>query len=102
MGEDKEKEILAEETANINEEQETKEKAKKKKKEKPEDKIAEIEEKLEEFKDKYFRTLADMENYKKRMNADLARERKYAGFSLANKLIDSIVIFNQALNMDLK
>jgi molecular chaperone GrpE len=100
MGEDKEKEILAEETANINEEQETKEKAKKKKKEKPEDKIAEIEEKLEEFKDKYFRTLADMENYKKRMNADLARERKYAGFSLANKLIDSIVIFNQALNME--
>ncbi|MCK4551880.1 MAG: nucleotide exchange factor GrpE [Tenericutes bacterium] len=104
MGEDKEKELHASEEA-VNEEKEletkvTKEKTKKKKKEKPEDKLIEIEEKLEEFKEKYFRNLADMENYKKRMNEDLSRERKYAGYSLASKLIDSLEIFNQALNME--
>ena len=105
MGEDKEKDVVAsEEELNQEEakteERENKDKNKKKKKEKPEDKLHEIEEKLEEFKEKYFRNLADMENFKKRMNEDLKRERKYAGFSLANKLIDSIEIFNQALNME--
>ena len=73
---------------------------KKKKKVKPEDQIAEIQEELAELKDKYFRSLAETENFKKRMNEDIKRERKYAGFSLANKLIDSIEIFNQALNME--
>lgn len=105
MGDDLEKDVAASEEEVIqeevkSEEKENKEKNKKKKKEKPEDKLHEIEEKLEEFKEKYFRNLADMENFKKRMNEDLKRERKYAGFSLANKLIDSIEIFNQALNME--
>jgi len=104
MGEDKEKEFSANEELETEQVQddapELKEKTKKKKKEKPEDKLRELEEKLEEFKEKYLRSLAEMENFKKRMNEDLKRERKYAGFSLANKLIDSIVIFNQALNME--
>ena len=111
MGEDKEKDVVASEEETVQEEANTKEetnakdkdnkeKSKKKKKDKPEDKLQEIEEKLEEFKEKYFRNLADMENFKKRMNEDLKKERKYAGFSLANKLIDSIEIFNQALNME--
>lgn len=104
MGEDKEKELRADEELEteqvLDDAPESKEKTKKKKKEKPEDRLHEVEEKLEEFKEKYLRSLAEMENFKKRMNEDLKRERKYAGFSLANKLIDSIVIFNQALNMD--
>ena len=104
MVEEKEKELHVSEEALIEEKETvtkaTKEKPKKKKKEKPEDKLIEIEEKLEEFKEKYFRTLADMENYKKRMNEDLKREKKYAGYSLASKLIDSLEIFNQALNME--
>ena len=104
MVDDKEKEVLASEKEVKQEDElsakQENEKPKKKKKEKPEDKLREIEEKLEEFKEKYFRNLADMENYKKRMNEDLKRERKYAGFSLSNKLIDSIEIFNQALNME--
>ena len=104
MVEDKEKEVLASDEEvkpeEVKQEQKETSKSKKKKKEKPEDKLREIEEKLEEFKEKYFRNLADMENYKKRMNEDLKRERKYAGFSLSNKLIDSLEIFNQALNME--
>ncbi len=104
MGEDKEKEFEATEELEtepvLEEAVDSKEKPKKKKKDKPEDRLHEVEEKLEEFKEKYFRNLAEMENFKKRMNEDIKRERKYAGFSLANKLIDSIVIFNQALNME--
>ncbi len=77
-----------------------KETKKKKKKQKPEDVIAEVQEELQELKDKYFRSLAETENFKKRMTEDLKRERKYAGYSLASKLMDSLEIFNQAVNME--
>ncbi len=97
MSEDKEKVVSATEETKA---PEKKEKTKKKKKDKPEDVILEIQEELAEIKDKYFRSLAEAENFKKRINEDLKRERKYAGFSLANKLIDSIEVFNQALNME--
>jgi len=80
-------------------EKDKKEKNKKKKKPSMEELLLEIQDELAEVKDKYFRSLAETENYKKRLNEDLKRERKYAGFSLASKLIDSIEIFNQALNM---
>lgn len=96
MGEDKEKVVnQAEEKADTK-----KTKEKKKKKEKPEDALLEMQEELLEIKDKYFRSLAEMENFKKRMTDDLMKERKYSGYGLANKLIDSIEIFNQALNME--
>lgn len=100
MGEDKEKVISAEEV--VDEKAPKKEKPKKKKKdeEKKDQTLLEIQDELAEIKDKYLRNLAEMENYKKRMNEDLMRARKYAGFDLASKLIDSIEIFNQALNME--
>ncbi|OQX93868.1 MAG: nucleotide exchange factor GrpE [Tenericutes bacterium 4572_104] len=91
----KEKEVKEENTSKTK----TK-KSKKKKKPTSEELLLEIQDELEELKEKYFRTLAEMENYKKRVNEDLKRERKYAGFSLASRLIDSIEIFNQALNME--
>ncbi len=101
MGEnEKEKEIIVEPEKEVTEKvNEKKEKPQKKKKERIEDKLETIENELKSVKDKYFRTLAEMENFKKRMSEDLKRERKYAGFSMANKLIDSIEIFNQTLNM---
>ncbi len=91
----KEKEVKEEKTSKTK----TK-KSKKKKKPTSEELLLEIQDELEELKEKYFRTLAEIENYKKRVNEDLKRERKYAGFSLASRLIDSIEIFNQALNME--
>ncbi len=112
MGEDKDKTVSAEEEIKAPEETvETKEetqesteskdkKAKKKKKPTSEELLLEIQDELTELKEKYFRKLAEMENYKKRVNDDLLRERKYAGYSLANRIIDSIEIFNQALNME--
>ncbi len=100
---EKKEEIKKEEEKEVKEENTSKTKTKKsKKKKKPtsEELLLEIQDELEELKEKYFRTLAEMENYKKRVNEDLKRERKYAGFSLASRLIDSIEIFNQALNME--
>ena len=95
-----EKERLVDEQETKEQEEKTKDdKVKKKKKNKIEDQLESLEEELKSFKDKYFRALAETENFKKRMTEDLKRERKYAGMSLADKLIDSLEVFDQALNM---
>ncbi len=95
-----ESEAAETETENESEQAAKEEKPKKKKKEKLEDKLETIETELKTVKDKYYRALAEMDNFKKRMSEDLKKERKYAGYSLANKLIDSIELFNQTLNME--
>ncbi|MFA7075121.1 MAG: nucleotide exchange factor GrpE [Candidatus Izemoplasmatales bacterium] len=96
-----EKEMLAEdEKKDLEAKEEVKEEKKKKKnKTKIEDQLEVVEEELKNVKDKYYRALAEMENYKKRMSEDFKRERKYAGMTLADKLIDSIEVFSQALNI---
>lgn len=81
-------------------EKEKKDKHKKKKKQSQEEKLLEIEDELKELKDKYYRSLAEAENVKKRLNEEVKRERKYGGYAMANRLIDSIEVFNQALNME--
>lgn len=81
-------------------EKEIKKKKKKSKKDELEDQIEALQEELKDFKDKYYRTLADAENYKKRTSNELVKERKYASQSLASKLIDSLEIFSQALNIN--
>jgi molecular chaperone GrpE len=106
MSETEKEYVVSEETKELEENEEIKEKevvsekTKKKKKSKIEDQIEAIEEELRTVKDKYYRTLAEMENYKKRMNEDLKKERKYSALSLADKLIDAVEVFNQALNME--
>ncbi len=74
---------------------------KKKEKKKPtlEDQIDAIEMELKEIKDKYLRTLAEMENLKKRTQEETKRERKYASMMIADKLIDQIEVFDQALQV---
>ncbi len=64
-----------------------------------EERLQTIQEELENVKDKYLRSLAEMENYKKRNAEELKRERKYAGQPIADKLIDSLEIFEQALSI---
>ena len=80
-------------------EQVKEEKTKKKKKSSIENQLESVQEELQSVKDKYYRNLAEMENFKKRMNEDLKKERKYAGITMADKLIDSLEVFDQALNM---
>lgn len=82
------------------EEKDTKKKKKKSKKDELEDQVIELKEALEEFKSKYYRILADTENYKKRTTNEMIKDRKYASQSLADKLIDSLEVFSQALNIN--
>lgn len=93
-----EDEIIHSEEA-IEEKPEESKKTKKNKRSKIEVQLEEIQEELESYKDKYYRTLAEMENYKKRTNNELIKERKYSSQNLADKLIDSIEVFTQALNI---
>jgi len=95
-----EKEQLNLDKDQVDDAQTNDEKKKKKKKSKLEDQLDHIQEELEVFKDKYYRNLAEMENYKKRMSEDLKKERKYSSMPLADKLIDTVEVFDQALNME--
>jgi molecular chaperone GrpE len=62
-----------------------------------EEKLAVLDAALEEIKDKYLRTLAEMENFKKRNLDELSREKRYASMPVCEKMIDSLEIFDQAL-----
>ncbi|MFA7561407.1 MAG: nucleotide exchange factor GrpE [Candidatus Izemoplasmatales bacterium] len=95
-----EKEQLNLDKDQVDDAQTNDEKKKKKKKSKLEDQLDHIQEELEVFKDKYYRNLAEMENYKKRMSEDLKKERKYSSMPLADKLIDTVEVFDQALNTE--
>ncbi|PKL00789.1 MAG: nucleotide exchange factor GrpE [Tenericutes bacterium HGW-Tenericutes-1] len=63
------------------------------------EKLEGIQRELEGVKDKYLRALAEMENFKKRNSEELKRERKYAAQPIADKLIDQLEVFEQALNI---
>ena len=59
----------------------------------------ELKVKLEEKNNDYLRALAELENYKKRINEERSRERQYAYQSLLEELIAGFDIFDKALNM---
>lgn len=52
-----------------------------------------------DWKDKYFRALAELDNTKKRVAEESKRERRYASQDVCDKMIDSIDIFDAALRM---
>ncbi len=54
---------------------------------------------LLELKDKYLRMLAETDNFKKRNADELKREKQYASQPVADKLIDAIETFEQALSV---
>lgn len=54
---------------------------------------------LLELKDKYWRMLAETDNFKKRNADELKREKQYASQPVADKLIDAIETFEQALSV---
>ena len=61
--------------------------------------VDELKLKLEEKNNDYLRALAELENYKKRINEERNRERNYAYQSLLEELIAGFDIFDKALNM---
>ncbi|MCK4547646.1 MAG: nucleotide exchange factor GrpE [Candidatus Eisenbacteria sp.] len=62
--------------------------------------IAELEMKLEESNDKYLRTLADLDNFRKRTEREKADLLRSAGERLIGDLLEVLDGFDQALAMD--
>ena len=61
--------------------------------------IDKLKEENKKLKDQYVRTLADTENFKKRIDEERIRDRKYGSQRLLEKLIVSLDIFDKAVNM---
>lgn len=53
---------------------------------------------IKEFKDKYLRALADLDNYRKRMDKELDSYRKYAQVEFFNKIIPVLDSFDRAID----
>lgn len=70
-----------------------------KKVKKLEEEIDKLKEENKKLKDQYVRTLADTENFKKRIDEERIRDRKYGSQRLLEKLIISLDIFDKAVNM---
>ena len=80
------KEVSLDETNEVKEETQDFEK---------EELIAEV----NKYKDLYLRTLADTENYKKRINEERIRERKYFNQSLIEKFVNALDIFDKTISI---
>lgn len=63
-------------------------------------KISLLEEELAKTKNDYFKALAEIENFKKRMNEERIRERKYATQGLIEKLINIVDVFDQVFSIE--
>ncbi len=82
-----------------NKKEEKKEKKDKLKKEldSKEEEIASLKEQLEMFKDKYYRSIADMDNQRKQYDKEYHQVLKYASQDLAEKLIPSFEMFSMVI-----
>lgn len=58
-----------------------------------------LQEEVKRLNDLYLRTLAETENFKKRINEERIRERKYATQSLMEKMINTLDIFDKVVNV---
>ena len=61
--------------------------------------IEKLENDLKSANEKYLMTLAETENFRKRIEEEKIRDRKYASQRLLEKLVNSIDIFDKACNM---
>ena len=62
------------------------------------EKISELEDENKKLKDTYLRTLAETDNFKKRIDDERIRERKYSSQRLLEKLVAFTDIFDKACN----
>ena len=85
----KEQESTAEENKELKKEETQSEKDKE---------IAKLEEKIKELEDKYLRTIADFDNFKKRMEREKAEAIAYASESFARDLLPVIDSLELAIN----
>ncbi len=66
---------------------------------KDKEKILKLEEEVKEYKDKYLRTLAESENFKKRMLQEKDSDRKYANMNFAYQLLTPFDQLDQIVNL---
>lgn len=64
------------------------------------EKISELEVKLKEAENKYFRAIADLENYRRRSKQDLKTAEKYRAQSLITGLLPVIDNFERAMQIE--
>lgn len=62
--------------------------------------VKKLQDEVKRLTDLYLRTLADAENFKKRINEERIRERKYGAQYLLEKLIVVVDIFGKALSLE--
>ena len=98
---------MAEDKVILDDEIETPKENKKEKHSKLEKEIALLREELgnkvselEEYKNKYMLNLAETQNFKKRMNDEAIKDRKYATYDLSKGLIEVLDAFDLALNKE--
>ena len=61
--------------------------------------LSKLQDQVKELNNKYLKVLAESENYRKRIEEEKIRDRKYASQRLLEKLINPIDIFDKACNM---
>lgn len=61
--------------------------------------ILTLEDEVKKYKEQYLRVLAESENFKKRINDERIRERKYFNQSLFERMVNTIDIFDQTVNI---
>lgn len=62
--------------------------------------IKKLQEEIKILQDKYLRAFAEHENFKKRMNEERIKERKYANQGLLEQIINVTDIFDKAVNVE--
>lgn len=84
----------------VNENAEPKTEIKKEKKNKLKEKL-EVQETInKELKDKLLRNAAELENFKRRMNEERIKERKYASCDLVSDLVNILTNLDKCVNME--
>lgn len=64
--------------------------------------LEQLKSEIERLQDQLLRNAAELENFKRRMNEERIRDRKYALESFFRELIDIIDIFDKAVNIETK
>ena len=84
----------------VEEKPEAKAEVKKEKKNRLKEKIDALEATNLELKDKLLRNAAELENFKRRMNEERIKDRKYASYDLVNDLVSILTNLDKCVNME--
>jgi molecular chaperone GrpE len=93
--EDHKDEVLDQEIIESEQQTETK----KEKKNKHKEQVEALEKEIKDFKDKWLRSIAELENFKKRNTQERINDRKFASKNLIGDILNPLEQMNKAVNM---